>query len=85
MLRLEASLAGLKCCVLALGRLLTVDDGVPNRAGETGPGSMRNEEACGSAGKWMLMCGQLRATLARYMTVSLKLDLEFADLQGCAL
>lgn len=46
---------------------------------------MRSEEACSSAGKWILVCDQLKATLGRGMTVSLKLRLEFTDLQGCAL
>lgn len=32
----------------------------------------------------MLVCDQLKATLARYMTVSLKLGLKSADLQGYA-
>lgn len=83
-LRLEAFLAGLKCWVRSLEGLLALGDGVPSKAGETGPGSVRSK-ICGSAGKWMLMCDQLKATLARYMTVCLKLDLEFADLQSYAL
>lgn len=77
MLRLEAFLAGLKCWVLVLEGLLALDDGVPSRAGETGP-------VCGLAGKWMLVCDQLKATLAQTHDC-LKLDLEFADLQGYAL
>lgn len=57
--------------------------GFPAELEEQGQ-ALRSEEACGSAGKWMLVCDQLKATLARYMAVSLKLGLEFADLQGYA-